>query len=334
MLKIAVDVMGADYSPKEQVLGIVDALNEFDDVYITAVGDEALINEILEKEKFDKTRLNILHTEEYIDMNDSPVYAIKKKKNSSMVKAVQEVKNGNSLGVVSSGNSGALLVTAQAYLKRIKGIKRTPLAPVIPTQKGAAVLVDCGANVDARPEHLVDFAILGSALISSMYNIKNPKVAIVNIGLEEEKGNKLVKETYPLLKECKSINFIGSIEAREIFSGDADVIVCDAFVGNVILKLTEGILNIGKGLFKNIVYSSLTSKMGALLLKNKAKKELKKFDTSKISGALLVGLEGYVVKCHGNSKRKDIKNGIRQIAEYERMKLNDKIIEKVEESWN
>lgn len=334
LFKIAVDVMGADYSPKEQVLGIVDAINEFDEVEILAVGDENQINSILEKEVFDRNRLSIMHTDEYIEMTDSPAYAIKKKKNSSMIKAIQEVKLKNAVGAISAGNSGALLVAAQAYLKRIKGIKRPPLAPIIPTQKGAAVLVDCGANVDARAEHLLDFAILGSSLIGSMYGIEKPKVAIVNIGIEEEKGNALVKEAYPLLKGCKGINFIGSIEARDIFSGEADVIVCDAFVGNVILKLSEGILTMGKGIFKEIIYSSIGTKLGALLLKSKAKNTLRKFDTSKVSGALLLGLEGYVVKCHGNSKRRDIKNAVRQILEYNKVDLNNKIIAKVEEIWN
>ena len=212
---------------------------------------------------------------------------------------------------------------------RIKGIERAPLAPLIPTEKGASLLIDCGANVDARPSHLLQFAKMGSVYMEYVMNVKNPKVAIVNIGAEEEKGNALVKETFPLLKNCPEINFIGSIEARDIPAGLADVIVCEAFVGNVILKLYEGV---GSTLIKKVkagMMTSLRSKIGALLVKPALKETLKDFDLEQYGGAPLLGLNGLVVKTHGSSKSVEIKNSILQCITFKEQGINDKIKEKI-----
>ncbi len=255
--------------------------------------------------------------------------AIRKKKDSSIVVALNLVKSGVCDAFVSAGSSGAVLVGGQLIVGRIKGIERAPLAPLIPTEKGCSLLIDCGANVDARPSHLVQFAKMGSVYMESVMGIPNPKVAIVNIGAEEEKGNALVKETFPLLKNCPEINFIGSIEAREIPTGYADVIVCEAFAGNIILKLYEGV---GAALIKKVkagMMTSLRSKIGALLVKPALKETLKEFSVEEYGGAPLLGLNGLVVKTHGSSKAIEIKNSVLQCVTFKEQQINQKIKEKV-----
>ncbi len=204
-------------------------------------------------------------------------------------------------------------------------MERPPLAPLIPTEKGVSLLIDCGANVDARASHLVQFAKMGSIYMENVLGVKNPKVAIVNIGAEEEKGNALVKETFPLLKNCPDVNFVGSIEAREIPHGQADVIVCEAFVGNVILKLYEGLSGTLVGVIKQGMMQSLKSKIGALLVKPSLKKTLKTFDATEYGGAPLLGLNGLVVKTHGSAKAKEVTNSIIQCVTFKEQEINEKI---------
>ena len=230
---------------------------------------------------------------------------------------------------VSAGSTGAILVGGQLLVGRIKGVERPPLAPLIPTSKGVSLLIDCGANVDARSSHLVQFAKMGSLYMENVVGIKNPKVAIVNIGAEEEKGNMLVKETYPLLKACPDINFVGSIEARDIPNGDADVIVCEAFVGNVILKLYEGVGSMLKSKIKESLLATLRSKLGALLIMPSLKKTLKSFDASQYGGAPLLGLNGLVVKTHGSSKALEVTNSIIQCISFKEQRINEKIKERL-----
>ena len=241
MIKVAVDAMGGDNAPAEMVRGAVGAVTLRQDIKVALVGQQDIIKEELEKCAFGGSQIEIVHAEEVIETAEPPVMAIRKKKKSSIVIGMNMVKDGSADAFVSAGSSGAILVGGQVIIGRIKGVERPPLAPLIPTEKGVSLLIDCGANVDARSSHLVQFAKMGSIYMENVLGVKRPKVAIVNIGAEEEKGNALVKETFPLLKNSPDINFVGSIEARDIPHGDADVIVCEAFVGNVILKLYEGV---------------------------------------------------------------------------------------------
>ena len=247
LVRVAVDAMGGDHAPASTVKGTVDALNKSQGISVFLVGQEDVIKKELEQYTYPKERLTIVPASEIIEMAEPPVLAIRKKKDSSIVVGMKMVYNGEADAFVSAGSTGAVLVGGQLVVGRVKGVERPPLAPLIPTEKGFSLLIDCGANVDARASHLVQFARMGSIYMENIMGVKNPKVGIVNIGAEEEKGNALVKETFPLLKECKDINFVGSIEARDIPKGEVDVIVCEAFVGNVILKLYEGV---GKTLIK------------------------------------------------------------------------------------
>jgi len=330
--KVALDAMGGDNAPVEMVKGAVDAVHKRKDIKVFLVGQEDVIRKELEQYTYEEDQIEVVNATEVIETAEPPVMAIRRKKDSSIVVAMNMVKRGEADAFVSAGNSGAVLVGGQLIVGRIKGIERPPLAPLIPTEKGVSLLIDCGANVDARPSHLVQFAKLGSIYMEHIQGIKNPKVAIVNIGAEEEKGNSLVKETFPLLKECTDINFIGSVEARDIPHGYADVIVCEAFVGNVILKLFEGVGSVLIHKVKQGMMTSLRSKLGALLVKPALKETLKSFDTSEHGGAPLLGLNGLVVKTHGSSKAKEVSNSIIQCVTFKEQKINDKIRECIKEN--
>ena len=327
MVKIAVDAMGGDNAPGEIVAGAVMAAQSREDIQIFLIGKEEVVSEELKKHTYKKEQIEVVNATEVIETEEPPVNAIRTKKDSSIVVGMNMVRRGEADAFCSAGSSGAILVGGQVIVGRIKGVERPPLAPLIPTEKGVSLLIDCGANVDARPSHLVQFAKMGSIYMEHVVGIKNPRVAIVNIGAEEEKGNALVKETFPLLKECKNINFIGSIEAREIPHGGADVIVSEAFVGNVILKLYEGVGATLISMVKQGMMTSLRSKIGALLVKPALKTTLKAFDASQYGGAPLLGLKGLVVKTHGNSKRIEVCNSILQCVTFKEQAINEKIKE-------
>ena len=330
MIKVAVDAMGGDNAPVEIIRGALDAVRQKSQIHVLLVGQENVIRRELEKQDYPKGQVQIINATEVIETEEPPVNAIRKKKDSSIVAGMNLVKKQEADAFVSAGSSGAILVGGQVIVGRIKGVERPPLAPLIPTEKGVSLLVDCGANVDARSSHLVQFARMGSIYMEHVIGIKNPRVAIVNIGAEEEKGNALVKETFPLLKECQDINFIGSIEAREIPHGGADVIVCEAFVGNVILKLYEGVGATLIHKVKSGMMGSLRSKIGALLVKPALKETLKAFDASQYGGAPLLGLNGLVVKTHGNSKAREVCNSIIQCAAFKEQQINEKIKESLQ----
>lgn len=327
---VALDAMGGDNAPKEMIKGAVQALEKTDAVQVLLVGKEDVIRAELAQYTYDKAHIEVVNATEVIETAEPPVNAIRRKKDSSIVVGMKLVKEGQADAFVSAGSSGAVLVGGQVIVGRIKGVERPPLAPLIPTEKGVSLLVDCGANVDARPSHLVQFAKMGSIYMEHVVGIKNPKVGIVNIGAEEEKGNALVKETFPLLKGEKNINFIGSVEAREIPHGQADVIVCEAFAGNIILKLFEGVGSVLISEIKKGMMGSLRSKIGALLVKPALKKTLKSFDSSEYGGAPLLGLNGLVVKTHGSSTAKEICNTIIQCVTFKEQKINEKIKESIQ----
>lgn len=324
--RVVLDAMGGDYAPAEMVKGAVDAINRERQVKVILVGREERIKNELGKYTYDKERIQITNASEVIETAEPPVNAIRRKKDSSIVVGMKLVKSGEADAFVSAGSSGAILVGGQTLVGRIKGVERPPLAPLIPTAKGVSLLIDCGANVDARPSHLVQFARMGSIYMEHVIGIKKPKVGIVNIGAEEEKGNALVKETFPLLKEISDINFIGSIEARDIPYGKADVIVSEAFAGNIILKLYEGLGAVLIGKIKEGMMSSLKSKLGALLVKPALKETVKQFDATEYGGAPLLGLKGLVVKTHGSAKAKEISNSIIQCITFKEQKINEKIM--------
>ena len=325
--KVAVDAMGGDNAPGEIVKGAVDAVAKDKNIKVFLVGKEEAIKSELEKCNYSGDQIEIRNATEVIETAEPPVNAIRKKKDSSMVVGMKMVRAGEADAFVSAGSSGAILVGGQVIVGRIKGVDRAPLAPLIPTKKGVSLLIDCGANVDARPAHLLQFAKMGSIYMEHVVGIKNPTVGIVNIGAEEEKGNALVKETFPKLKELDGINFIGSVVAREIPHGQADVIVCEAFVGNVILKLYEGLAAVLVKEIKGGMMSSFRSKIGALLVKPALKKTLGKFDTSEHGGAPLLGLNGLVVKTHGSATAVEVSNTIRQCVAFKEQNINEKIRE-------
>ncbi|MBE5915431.1 MAG: phosphate acyltransferase PlsX [Pseudobutyrivibrio ruminis] len=322
---VALDAMGGDNAPSEMVKGAVDAVNARNDIKVILVGKEDIINKELSEYTYNKEQVQIKNATEVIETAEHPVAAIKRKKDSSMVVGLHLVKDGAAEAFVSAGNSGALLTGGLGIVGRIRGIERAPFGTLFPVKSGVALLADSGANVDCRPSHLVQFAKMGSIYMEKVVGIKNPRVAIVNVGAEEEKGNALVKETMPLLKECEDINFIGSIEARNIPNGDADVIICDGFVGNVILKLYEGLASTLVSVIKGGLMSTLKSKIGAALALPALKKTLKAFDASEYGGAPLLGLKGLVVKTHGSAKAGEVRNTIFQCVTFKEQRINELI---------
>ena len=330
MIRIAVDAMGGDNAPGEIVKGAVDAVSQRSDIQVLLTGQEEVVRKELEKYSVSQDRITIIPASEIKATDEPPVNAIRRKKDSSIVVGMNLVKKGEADAFVSAGNSGAVLVGGQMIVGRIKGVERAPFGALIPTEKGVSLLLDSGANVDARPSHLVQFARMGSIYMEHVIGITRPRVGIVNVGAEEEKGNALVKETFPLLKACEDLNFTGSIEAREIPHGGADVIVCEAFTGNVILKLYEGTGATLISMVKKGMMSSFRSKLGALLVKPALKETLKRFDASQYGGAPLLGLKGLVVKTHGNAKAGEVCNSIIHCVTFKEQGINEKIKESLD----
>ena len=324
-VRIVVDAMGGDYAPAEPVKGAVEAVNEDGRIEVIFTGSEEMIRRELEGLSYPKERIRIVPTTEVIETAEPPVKAIQAKKDSSLVVGLHLVRSGEADAFVSSGSTGAVLVGGQAIVKKIRGIHRAPLAPLLPTAAGVSLLIDCGASVDARPQHLVQFAVIGSIYMREVQGVKEPRVGLVNIGAEEEKGNALCKETYPLLKACPDIHFIGNVEARDIPKGAADVYVTEAFVGNVILKLYEGVGGVLLKEMKSAMMSTARAKLGGLLVKPALKTTLKRFDSSSYGGAPLLGLRGLVVKTHGSSKAQEFRNTLLECVQFHQQDVNGKI---------
>ncbi len=323
---IAIDTMGTDNGSAYFVQGIAEAMDLYDDLSFIVTGKEEELKTYIDQCGCDKTRIEVVDATEEITCHDAPVDAIRRKKNSSMVLALNAVKEGRAAACISGGNSGALLAGGQFLVGRAKGVKRTPLAPLIPHRYGSSLLIDCGANVDAKPENLVQFAKMGSIYMKNIEGIENPRVGIINIGAEDEKGNELVKSTIPLLRECKDINFIGSVESRDIPNGPADVLVCEAFVGNVLLKFFEGLGKMFMAEIKDTLKSSVKTKIGGALIYKPIKKTFKRYMADDKGGAPLLGLKGLVVKIHGNSKDTEVRSAIEQCRNFVKKDVTNQII--------
>ena len=331
---IAIDTMGTDNGSAYFVQGIAEAMDLYDDLSFIVTGKEEELKTYIDQYGCDKTRIEVVDATEEITCHDAPVDAIRRKKNSSMVLALNAVKEGRAAACISGGNSGALLAGGQFLVGRAKGGKRTPLAPLIPHRYGSSLLIDCGANVDAKPENLVQFAKMGSIYMKNIEGIENPRVGIINIGAEDEKGNELVKSTIPLLRECKDINFIGSVESRDIPNGPADVLVCEAFVGNVLLKFFEGLGKMFMAEIKDTLKSSVKTKIGGALIYKPIKKTFKRYMADDKGGAPLLGLKGLVVKIHGNSKDTEVRSAIEQCRNFVKKDVTHQIIRTFVEEEN
>jgi len=312
MIRIALDAMGGDHAPAEIVKGAVLASQELD-VEIILVGNPEKIGRELRKYK-EKGKLPIVAASEVIGMNESPVQAVKQKKDASINVAVSLVKEGKANAIISAGNTGALMAAALFKLGRIPGVERPAIATEFPIPSGKVLLLDMGANVDSKPKHLQQFAEMGSLYAKYVMHIDNPRVGLLNIGEEKEKGNELTCEAWPLLKQLP-INFIGNIESKEIVLGKADVIVCDGFVGNVILKFAESLTVYIFRLFKSELSKGIINKIGLALLLPALLRLRKKISYDEYGGAPLLGISGIVYKSHGRSKANAIKNAIHETAE-------------------
>ncbi len=332
-MRIAVDAFGGDNAPLEIVKGAISAVGNLPEDEIILVGKENEIKAILEAENASCERISIRHADEVIGTGEHPVEAIRAKKNSSLMVALSMVKNGEADVVVSAGNTGAYLAGAFRTIGRIKGIKRPALTTAIPTEGTArGLLLDVGANADCRPEHLVQFAQMGAIYAAHILKIENPRVALLNIGAEEAKGNALTKETHQLLKEQQDLNFIGNIEPRDVLSGAADVIVCDGFTGNVVIKLIEGTAMTMFSMLKKAFYKSFVTKLAAAILKPGLKVIKSKLDYTEYGGVPLLGINGVVFKAHGSSNSLAFANAIRSARDYAAAGINEQIKALVEAS--
>ncbi|WP_163192624.1 phosphate acyltransferase PlsX [Clostridium thermarum] len=325
-MRIAVDAMGGDNAPAAVVEGCVEAVKELD-VHITLTGPKEIIEKELQKYQFDSNKIAVLDAPEVISPNEHPVMAIRKKKNSSICTALNLVKNKECHAVISAGSTGAFLAGSLFIVGRIKGVDRPGLAPIMPGKNGSFMVMDAGANAECKPVNLVQFGIMGQIYMKDIIGIEKPSVGLVNIGAEEEKGNELTKAAYKLLKES-NLNFIGNVEPRDIPAGDVQVLVCDGFVGNTVLKMYEGVASTIFDILKTEMMSSLRSKIGALILKPVFKSFKKKFDYKEVGGAPFLGVDGICIKAHGSSDARAVKNAIKQA--YTLYEKN--VIEKIRES--
>jgi len=331
-MRVAVDAMGGDNAPEVEVEGAVCAAREFG-ICVTLVGDTERINQELAKHDLKGIDITVHHASEVVGMHDSPSDAIRKKKDSSIRVAFELLKSGAADAVVSAGNSGATMAAGMFVMKRIKGIERPAIAQTFPTLKGRTLVLDVGGNVDCKPIHLVHFAIMGSVYARCIMGCEIPKVGLLSNGEEESKGNELTRDTNALLKQV-SINYVGYVEGRDIFAGVVDVVVCDGFVGNVVLKLSEGLAEAVGKMLKEEILKSFLPKIGFLLARPAFKKIAKKIDYAEYGGAPLLGIDGVGMICHGGSNTKAIKNAIRFAQEYARSGVNQQMAEKLQETFS
>jgi glycerol-3-phosphate acyltransferase PlsX len=310
-MRIAVDGMGGDHAPQEVVAGTIQAVNEYG-VNVVITGPKEKIEAELAKHQYDKTKVEIIDAREVISLDEAPVLAMRRKKDSSLRRAFDLVKEGKADAVVSAGSTGALLAGGLLIIGRIKGIDRAALAALIPGKNGRFMVIDLGANADVKPYNLVEFARMGRVYFESVLGFVKPKVGLINIGAEEEKGNELTKEAYQLLKADTTINFVGNVEPREVTDGDVQILVCDGFTGNTILKMYEGVVKNLMSMIKEAMMSSTRGKVGGLLVKPSLKEFMANHDYKEEGGAALLGVDGLVIKAHGSSDARAYKNALRQ----------------------
>ncbi len=328
MVKIAIDAMGGDFAPREQVLGAVAALKKDKDLSVILCGDETQIKAVLSECKYDENRVEIVHTTEVITMEESPAMAVKTKKDSSTVVAFRLVKEGKADGVVSSGSTGAVLTAGVLILRRIKGVSRPGLCPIIPNHNGGGTFIcDCGANLECTPENLVHFAIMASIYAKAAYGIENPRVGLLNNGTEDHKGLQLQQEVNALLKENTAVNYVGNVEGRDLMFGDIDVMVADGFTGNIAIKSVEGCGKAVSSIMKREFKRNIFAKLRALLCMDIIKKIRGGLDYEAVGGAMFLGLQKAVVKGHGNSKARGFAVCIEQAANAVRGQMVEKISE-------
>jgi glycerol-3-phosphate acyltransferase PlsX len=325
-MKIVVDAMGGDNAPNEIVRGAVNALKKYKDLKLVFCGDEEKVNRVLKNLNADNDRIEVVHAPGVIENDEMPTKAIKEKTNSSLVVAFDILKKDeNVVGLISAGSTGAILAGGFLKIGRLNGVSRPALTPFLPTKKGGYVLItDCGANVDSKPINLCHFALMGNEYYKEMFGVENPRVALLNIGTEDHKGNELCHETFPLLKKL-DINFVGSMEARDLMSGDYDVVVADGFAGNVLLKSTEGAIKVFMSELKRSIKSSFISRMGAIFLAGAFKNLKKRYDFDSYGGAPFLGCKKLIIKSHGSSKAKSIEASVDEIITLYNKNLNENI---------
>ncbi len=321
-MKIALDAMGCDHAPAVTVEGAIEAVNESADLSVILVGNETELIKELKGKKYPSASLSIKHASQVVEMDETPMTALRRKKDSSIKVAVDLVKSGEADAIVSAGNSGVVIAKALFILGKLRGIDRPAIATVMPTLKGLFVLIDAGANVDCKPGHLLQFAIMGESYAKSIFDIDNPKVGLLGIGEEDVKGNELTKETFKLLKDS-GINFIGNIEGKNVFMGDADVVVCDGFVGNITLKISEGLAEVIVKILKKEISQGAMGKIGYLFLKGALRSFKKKTDYAEYGGAPLLGVSKPCIISHGRSSSKAIKNAIALAEEFCKKRVLD-----------
>jgi len=322
-MKIAVDAMGGDHAPRNIVEGAVDACREFGSSVIL-VGQEPKIEQELDRLGASGLGIEVVHAEEVVGMDEPAVNAIRKKKKSSIRIGARLVKDGDAHGFVSAGNTGAVMATSKIVMKSLEGVQRPALATVVPTMTGASILLDVGANVDCRSRHLMQFAVMGSFYAEAILGRRRPTVGLLSIGEEETKGNEQTKQVFDILRET-SINFVGNVEGRDVFNGSVDVIVCDGFVGNITLKVSESLAETMEHLIRTEIKGSLLAQAGYLFMRPAFNKFKKRVDYSEYGGAPLLGISGVTIICHGRSSAKAIKNAVRVASDFCAKDVNGQI---------
>lgn len=330
-MRIALDAMGGDYAPAVTIEGAIETVNDFEDINIILVGDESSIKKELENKKYPHNQISVKHASQVVGMDEPPSVAIRKKKDSSIRRALELVKDGGADAFVSAGHSGVVMATALLLLRASRGVDRPAIATIMPTLKAPVVLIDAGANLYCKPENLLQFALMGSTYCKVILGRSEPKVSLLSIGEEDTKGNELTKEAFKLLRKA-DINFTGNIDGKDIFIGNADVIVCDGFIGNIVLKTSEGLADAIIKMLKREIADVVVGRIGYLLVKPALRNFKKKTDYDEYGGAPLLGINGTCIISHGRSTAKAIRNALRVAADFSEKKAYEVIASEIEKS--